>query len=118
MALFKKLLEIQAAIEGLKKDGSAEQNKYQYVTGNKLLGFVRPLMDKHGVLLVPEVIEAQYTRQDYQTRNGAKSEMFCALKMRFTWVDGETGEKLPCEWASSGMNSSLTWNPILANLSE
>ena len=25
--------------------------------------------------------------------------------MLFTWIDAETGEKLPCEWASSGMNN-------------
>lgn len=103
MSLFNKLLDIQKAVEGLGKDGTGD--KYQYVTGNKLLGAVRPLMDKHGVLLVPEVIGSEYTRQDYQTKNGGKSEMFCALKMRFTWVDAETGEKLPCDWASSGMNN-------------
>ena len=103
MALFKKLLEIQKAIEGLGKDGVGD--KYQYVTGNKLLGAVRPLMDKHGVLLISEITEAEYTRQDYQTKNGGKSEMFCALKMRFTWVDADTGETLPCAWAACGMNN-------------
>ena len=103
MALYQKLFAIQQAVAGLGKDGTGD--KYQYVTGNKLLGVVRPLMDKHGVLLTTEVLNAEYTRQDYSTKNGTKSEMFCALQMRFTWIDQETGESLPLSWASSGMNN-------------
>lgn len=103
MAIYKKLLELQRRVTALGKDGTGD--KYQYVTGNKLLGVVRPIMDEIGLLLISEVKEATYTRQDYNTRNGQKSEMFCAIKMLFTWVDAESGEVLPCEWASSGMNN-------------
>lgn len=101
--VYKKLLELQRRVSGLGKDGVGD--KYQYVTGNKLLGVVRPIMDEIGLLLITEVKEATYTRQEYQTRNGQKSEMFCAIKMLFTWVDADTGDSLPCEWASSGMNN-------------
>lgn len=103
MAIYKKLLEVQKRIAGLKKDGTGD--KYQYVTADKLLGYLRPIMDEVGLLLVSEVKEAEYTRQDYDTRNGRKSEMFCALKMLFTWIDVDTGETLPVEWAASGMNN-------------
>lgn len=103
MAIYQKLLELQRRVTALGKDGTGD--KYQYVTGNKLLGVVRPIMDEIGLLLITEVKEATYTRQDYNTRNGQKSEMFCAIKMLFTWVDAESGETLPCEWASSGMNN-------------
>ena len=103
MAIYKKLLEVQKRIAGLKKDGVGD--KYQYITADKLLGYIRPIMDNVGLLLVSEVKDAQYTRQDYNTRNGQKSEMFCAIKMLFTWIDVDTGETLPVEWAASGMNS-------------
>lgn len=103
MSLYVKLLEVQKRIAGLKKDGTGD--KYQYVTADKLLGYLRPIMDEVGLLLVSEVKEAEYTRQDYDTRNGRKSEMFCALKMLFTWIDVDTGETLPVEWAASGMNN-------------
>ena len=108
MSLFKKLLTIQQAVAGLGKDGSGD--KYQYVTGNKLLGFIRPLMDQNGIILKTEVIDATFTRQDYQIVNAKgearpKSEMFCAIAMRFTWIDAESDENLVCEWASSGMNN-------------
>lgn len=103
MGIYKKLLEVQKRIAGLKKDGVGD--KYQYITADKLLGYLRPIMDNVGLLLVSEVKDAKYTRIDYTTRNGQKSEMFCDLKMLFTWIDVETGEKLPVEWAASGMNN-------------
>ena len=102
MAIYKKLLSIQQAVVGLTKD--AKSNAGDYVSGNKILSIVRPLMDKLGVLLLPEVLEASFTRQDYSTSKGAKSEMFCSLKIRFTWVDTESGETIEAIWASSGMN--------------
>lgn len=106
--VYKKLLELQKAVVGLARDKNG--NSYQYISGDKLLGVVRPLMDKCGLILVSEILDANFTRQDYQVAggNGApkpKTEMFCALKMRFTWVDVESGDTLPCEWASSGQNS-------------
>ena len=103
MAIYKKLLELQKAVVGLTKDKSG--NSYQYVSGDKILGIVRPAMDKLGLILVPEVIDSNFNREDYATKNGQKSEMFCSIKMRFTWVDVDTAETLPCEWASSGMNA-------------
>lgn len=103
MALYKKLLELQKAVVGLTKDKSG--NSYQYVSGDKILGIVRPKMDDLGLVLVPEVLDSHFNREDYNTKNGQKSEMFCAVKMRFTWIDADSGETLSCEWASSGMNA-------------
>lgn len=106
--IYKKLLELQKAVVGLTKDKSG--NSYQYVSGDKILGIVRPAMDKLGLLLIPEVEDATFTRQDYNLydKNGnakPKSEIFCDLKIKFTWVDSESGETLVCHWASSGQNN-------------
>ena len=106
--IYKKLLELQKAVVGLTKDKSG--NSYQYVSGDKILGIVRPAMDKLGLLLIPEVEDAIFTRQDYNLyeKNGnvkPKSEIFCNLKIKFTWVDSESGETLVCHWASSGQNN-------------
>lgn len=101
--IYLKLLDLQKAVVGLTKDKNG--NSYQYVSGDKILSIVRPKMDKLGLILIPEVIDSNFTRQEYSTKNGQKVEMFCSLKMRFTWVDSESGETLECEWASSGMNN-------------
>lgn len=103
MSIYKKLLELQRSVVGLTKDKNG--NSYQYVSGDKILSIVRPKMDELGLLLVPEVIDSNFIREDYSTKNGPKSEMFCSVKMRFTWVDAESGETLTSEWASSGMNA-------------
>ena len=103
MGLYKKLFQLQDAIKSIAKD--AQGNGYAYISGNKLLGLVREQMDKLHLVLLSEVVDSTFTRIDYQTKNGAKSEMFCTIKMRFTWVDSDTDESKELLWESSGMNS-------------
>jgi len=106
-SIYQKLLEIQTKVKGLAKDKAAD--KYQYVSGSKVLDIIRPEMDRLGLLLVPEITSSAFTRQDYEAGKApnrvVKSEMFCNLEMTFTWIDADTGEKLVCGWASSGMNN-------------
>lgn len=104
--IYKKLLDIQKEVRGLMKDKQEASAKFSYVSGEKVLGFIRPKMDDLGLLLIPEVVSSNFTRQDYSTGKGAsKSEMFVSLEMKFTWVDVETEETLVCHWASSGQNN-------------
>lgn len=110
MAIYQKLLALQKAVIGLTKD--KKSTSYDYVSGDKILSIVRPTMDELGLLLVSEVLDYSFTRIDYNTKNGQKSEMFCSLRMRFTWIDSETGETLQCMWASSGMNN---WDKSLGS---
>ena len=107
--LAQKLLEIQKVVRGLAKDKDGAS--YSYVSGSKALGVIRPEMDKQGVLLVPEVIDSSFTRMDYEIAGKKpgepgrpKTEIFVWLKMRFTWVDAESGERMECLWCSSGQN--------------
>lgn len=102
MAIYQKLLEIQKGIAGLAKDGKAYG--YEYVTGSKLLKELRPLMDKHGIILKQEVLSVTNTRQDYRTKTGEKSEILSLVQMRFTWIDTETGEKDENLFSANGQN--------------
>ena len=98
--IYKKILEVQKGVLGLAKD--TQGNAATYLSGNKLLSVVRPLMDKQGLLLLPEVVEAKFTPNEYQVKTGTKKEFFCELKMRFTWVDVENCDYFTQEWASTG----------------
>lgn len=49
MSIYKKLLVIQKEILGLKKD--KKSNNYSYLTGEKLLSFIKPIMNKEGLIL-------------------------------------------------------------------
>lgn len=103
MNLYQKLVEIQKAVRSLRKD--AQASTYQYVSGSKVLDAVRERMDNLGVLLVQEVDEIENTRIDYNVKNGSKSELLSKVMMTFTWIDAESGEKLPVSFGANGMNN-------------
>jgi hypothetical protein len=105
--IYQKLLVIQKAVKGLKKDKKG--NNYDYVTGNKLLSFVKPLMDEQSLILKQEVLSIDNQRMDYHTGVGTqyekpKSEILSKVMMRFTWVDCETGEMDENLFGANGQN--------------
>jgi hypothetical protein len=100
--LYKKLLIIQQKINGLGKD--KKSFSYSYVTGDKVLGEIKPLMNELGLLLKQEVISINNSRQDYATKNGTKSEILSKVMMQFTWIDVETGEKDVNSFGANGQN--------------
>ena len=100
--IYQKLLVIQQKINGLGKDKSTYN--YKYVTGDKVLGEIKPLMNELGLLLKQEVISINNSRQDYIAKSGQKSEILSKVMMRFTWVDSETGEKDENLFGANGQN--------------
>jgi len=109
MSVYKKLLEIQKRIIGLGKDKDTKSqynpNGYAYVTGSKVLGHIKPIMNELGLILKQEVLSIENVRQDYLTSKGhQKVEILSKLEMRFTWVDVETGEKDENLFGANGQN--------------
>lgn len=102
MSIYTKLHKIQKEVKGLSKD--KKSHNFEYVTGNKLLSFVRPLMDKYGLLLKQEVLDIKNERMDYKTKYAEKSEILSKVMMRFTWIDIETGEKDENLFGANGQN--------------
>jgi len=105
--IYQKLLTIQKSVVGLGKDKSAFN--YRYVTGDKVLGEIKPLMNSLGLLLKQEVLSIENTRQDYSLLDKAgnvrnKSEILSKVMMKFTWVDCETGEKDENLFGANGQN--------------
>jgi hypothetical protein len=103
MNLYQKLHIIQTQVIGLAKDKNG--NNYQYVTGTKVLEFIKPLMNKHGIILKQEVLSIENTRMDYATKsNPNKSEVLSKVMQKFTWIDCETGEKDENLFGANGQN--------------
>ena len=100
--LYQKLLHIQTKINGLGKDKTTYQ--YKYVTGDKVLGEIKPLMNQLGLILKQEVISIENTRQDYSTAKGSKSEILSKVMMQFTWIDCATGERDVNSFGANGQN--------------
>jgi hypothetical protein len=100
--LYQKLLHIQTKINGLGKDKTTYQ--YKYVTGDKVLGEIKPLMNQLGLILKQEVVSIENTRQDYSTAKGSKSEILSKVMMQFTWIDCATGERDVNSFGANGQN--------------
>jgi hypothetical protein len=102
MGIYKKLLVIQQKINGLSKD--KKSFTYSYVTGDKVLGIIKPLMNELGLILKQEVVSIENSRQDYKTAKGDKSEILSKVMMQFTWIDTDTGEKDVNSFGANGQN--------------
>lgn len=114
--LYQKLLEIQKQVIGLGKDKSALS--YKYVTGDKVLSHIKPLMNSLGILLKQEVLSIENTRQDYTTKNGTRSEIHSKVMLRFTWIDADTGEKDENLFGANGQNDWERGVPSAMTLGE
>ena len=100
--LFQKLHKIQSEIIGLRKD--KESYSYSYVTGDKLLGVLKPLMNTYGIMLKQEIEKVEKEVINYKTKKGEKTEMLYSVWQKFTWIDVNTGEKDENSFFASGMN--------------
>ena len=54
-------LKIQQQVSGLGKDKKAFG--YDYVTGTKILSFIKPIMDKEGIILKQEILSQDVLAQ-------------------------------------------------------
>ena len=107
MSVYKKMHQVQAATRSLaaNTEGQTGSARYNYVSGAKLLGVIRPLMDKLGLILTQEVVDIKNEPITYMTRNGEKTEMFTTAHIRFTWVDTDDGSQVVNDYFANGMNA-------------
>ena len=100
--LYKKLLEIQKTITSLTKDSNG--HNFEYTSGSKVLNAIKPIMNDQGLILKQEMENVENQLMEYKTKYGTKTEMFCSIKFKFTWIDTETGETDINYFYSNGMN--------------
>lgn len=101
-------MNIYAAIADIMKEGYAigknkrnPQQGYQYRGIDDVLNTFQPLMSKHGIFCVPEVLEA--TREDRQTAKGT-SLIYSVLKVRYTFYASD-GSSVSAVVVGEGMDS-------------
>jgi len=104
VGLMQKLLYIQRSVLGLGKDTNGAG--YRYVSGEKVLDHIRPLMCELGLMLMPEIKGITNVRQNYHvgTPPREKSEILVTLEMVYTWIDVDSMEERSYEWKTNGQN--------------
>lgn len=101
--LFKKLHEIQEKVNALAKNDKGYN--YDYVNGDKVLAYIKPLMNEKGLLLIQETGKVENTLINYKNSRGVeKTEVLSSVQQFFTWVDIETSQERRCEFHANGMN--------------
>jgi hypothetical protein len=97
--LHAKLAEVVAEVGYVAKDGKNEFQNYRYTSAEALLAEVRKPLSAKRVTLMPALRDI--TEREYQTSKG-KASVITTAHVRFTFVDGETGEREECDWAGQG----------------
>jgi len=101
MNLYQKLIEVRKACPYLRKDNKGYG--YQYVSSSQTLGALREAMDKHGVLLVPEI--TGHTTSEKPTKKEGM-QIFTELTIKFTWINAESPEeRIECPWYGQGLDT-------------
>lgn len=85
-SLVTKLAGIMGALPDVKPEGTNPHFGYKFISNTQVLGILRPRLAAAGIMVLPEVLS-----EEVETR--AKSQM-TKLLVKFTLVDGETGETL------------------------
>lgn len=93
--LYVKLAEITAELGRVEKRGRNDFHKYDYVLEADLLEAVRLKLAERKVAVLPSLTALSH-------REGTKQSTITTAHVRFTFVDGESGEKHECDWAGEG----------------
>lgn len=99
--LAQKLLAMQKAVDKVIKDGHNTSDKYDFASDENVLDTFRPLMDEHGLLLIPLIDGAAI--HEGATRSGT-ARYLTELHMTMLWLDAETGEELRVPWYAQGVD--------------
>ncbi len=103
MNLYEKLLVIQDNIEKFVKDNQVGDGKqaYKAVSSEQVLDKVRPLLNELKLLLLPEVDNANVI---VGATSSGTARYLTEMHMTMTWIDVESGEKLPQKWYAQGVD--------------
>lgn len=97
--LYAKLAEVTAELGYVAKDGKNDFQNYRYTSAEALLAAIRGPLSSRGVVLMPSL--TALSEREYVTSKG-KASIITTAHVKFTFVDGESGQTHECEWAGEG----------------
>jgi hypothetical protein len=94
-SLAAKMAGVMGDVPTMIKNGTNQQQRYQYVTAEDVKAAIRPLLKRHGIAVYSEMTDVK--RETGNNKNGTLTVTVLA-KMRFTLASADTDESMTCEW--------------------
>jgi len=104
--LIQKLCEVGQELTWVEKRGENKFHGYKYATEADLVMAIRLELYERHVFLVPNVLST--AREDVTAKDDpkAKRKAITDMNIEWTWIDGDTGEKLVCHMPGCGEDAS------------
>lgn len=100
--LVKKLAEVMKQVKYIEKKGYNKFHKYKYATESDVSEKVREVLSEQNVIMLPDVVE--HTTREHKNQKG-NTEYIATAKIKFTFIDGETGEELSIHSVGEGQDA-------------
>lgn len=100
--LVKKLAEVMKQVKYIEKKGFNKFNNYKYATESDVAEKVREVLAEQNVIMLPDVIE--HSTREHTNRKG-NVEYIATVKVKFTFIDGESGEEISIHSAGEGQDT-------------
>lgn len=99
--IYKAIPAVMADIGAVGKDSKNQKQGYMYRGIDAVMNALNPVLQKHGLFVVPEVLEQ--TREERQTSNGGNL-LYSILKMKYT-LCADDGSSVSAVVIGEGMDS-------------
>lgn len=100
--LVKKLAKVMQEVKYIEKKGFNKFNNYKYATESDVAERVREVLAEQNVIMLPDVVE--HTTREHLNRKG-HTEYIATVKVKFTFIDGDSGEELSIHSAGEGQDA-------------
>src|SRR5690625_845349 len=100
--LVSKLVKVMEQVKYIEKKGYNKFHKYNYATESDVSEKVREVLAEQNVIMMPDVVE--YSTREHENRQN-NIEYIATVKMKFTFIDGETGEELSIHSIGEGQDA-------------
>lgn len=104
MSLYKKIYDVMCDTEALEKNmtvGSGNSS-YKAISEKEVLNMVKPLLKKHGLILVPINAAMTESVDTYDTQRGRTTRCISSLVETWRVIDIDTGESIDAVGVGNG----------------
>ena len=101
-SIYKKILDVIEEISRVEKKGHNNFHNYDYVKEADLIEAVRNLLIKNNLIILNNILKTQEV--EHKTKKG-ETEYLTKVKVKYTIIDTETGEKIDLKGFGAGQDS-------------